>query len=234
MTNNSVLIVDDTPVNLKLVRILLSRQGFEVRTANRAEEALEIVQSFHPRLILADIQLPGMDGLEMARRIKTDPVTRDTIILALTAFAMKGDEQKAFDAGCDGYITKPIDTRSLPLLIRKYLSRGKEAPNSGLQIGRRDSAVRERQQAFLAEGVEQSGRLISMLGSGFDHAGALAIAHRWTETAGSVGYLQIGRYAQELETLLRQNGPASLVPTREMLVRLARSFAESLEELSRQ
>src|SRR5256885_13822576 len=123
MTDNSVLIVDDTPVNLKLVRVLLSRQGFDVRTASTAEEALEVAENFRPRLVLADIQLPGMDGLEMTRRLKSSPETRDTIVLALTAFAMKGDEEKAFEAGCDGYITKPIDTRSFPALIRQYLSK---------------------------------------------------------------------------------------------------------------
>src|ERR1700694_3456525 len=123
MTNNSVLIVDDTPVNLKLVRVLLSRQGFDVRTASTAEEGLEMAQTFRPQLVLAAIQLPGMDALEMTRRLKAAPATRDTVVLALTAFAMKGDEQKAFEAGCDGYITKPIDTRTFSDLIRKYLAK---------------------------------------------------------------------------------------------------------------
>jgi CheY-like chemotaxis protein len=127
MTPDSILIVDDTPVNLKLVRVLLSRQGFQVRTAESAEEALQLISEFRPKLVLADIQLPGMDGLEMTRRLKSDPATRDTIVLALTAFAMKGDEKKAFDAGCDGYITKPIDTRTFPSLIRGYLQAGVKA-----------------------------------------------------------------------------------------------------------
>ena len=122
MTNDSVLVVDDTPVNLKMVRVLLASQGFEVRTAETAEEALLVLETFYPRLVLADIQLPGMDGLELTRRIKADPAMRDTIVIALTAFAMKGDEQKALAAGCDGYITKPIDTRSFPGLIRRYLA----------------------------------------------------------------------------------------------------------------
>src|SRR5207237_8493098 len=106
MSNDSVLVVDDAAVNLKLVRVLLSRQGFDVRTADNAEEALEIVRDFRPRLVLADIQLPGMNGLELTRRLKSDPITRDIIVLSLTAFAMKGDEQRATDAGCDGHITK--------------------------------------------------------------------------------------------------------------------------------
>src|SRR5260221_9555716 len=155
MANNSVLIVDDTPVNLKLVRVLLSRQGFDVRTANTAEEALEVVQSFQPRLVLADIQLPGMDGLEMTRRLKSDPATSGVIVLALTAFAMKGDEQKAFDAGCDGYITKPIDTRTFPLLIREYMNRSNGVANDGSPApdapnGASQPSPRDVQHGFLA------------------------------------------------------------------------------------
>ena len=123
MAGEPILIVDDTPVNLKLTRILLVNEGYTVLTAASAEEALELLRSYHPRLILADIQLPGMDGLEMTRRIKQDERTRDIAVVALTAFAMKGDEQKAMDAGCDGYITKPIDTRTLGGRIRELLDR---------------------------------------------------------------------------------------------------------------
>src|SRR4051794_39559300 len=121
MAGEPILIVDDTPVNLKLTRILLVNEGYTVLTAASAEEALELLRSHHPGLILADIQLPGMDGLEMTRRIKGDPATRDIRVVALTAFAMNGDEEKALDAGCDGYITKPIETRTLGERIRKYL-----------------------------------------------------------------------------------------------------------------
>src|SRR5437016_4727846 len=103
MAGEPILIVDDTPVNLKLTRILLVNEGYRVLTASSAEEALELLRGCHPKIILADIQLPGMDGLEMTRRIKRDPGTRDIAVVALTAFAMKGDEQKALDAGCDGY-----------------------------------------------------------------------------------------------------------------------------------
>ena len=80
-----------------------------------------MARTIHPRLILADIRLPGMDGLEMTRRLKADPETMDIVVVAVTAFAMKGDEQKALDAGCDGYITKPIDVNTFPTLIREYL-----------------------------------------------------------------------------------------------------------------
>src|ERR1017187_1423026 len=127
MAGESILIVDDTPVNLKLTRILLVNEGYKIMTAASGEEALELLRSYHPALVLADIQLPGIDGLELTRRIKRNEATRDITVVALTAFAMKGDEQRATDAGCDGYITKPIDTRTLGARIRGYLDRRLES-----------------------------------------------------------------------------------------------------------
>ena len=121
MTDRSILIVDDNPVNLKLIRILLAGEGYDVHTAGDAEEALRILQGLRPRLILMDIQLPGIDGLELTRQLKANPLTRDIRILGLTAYAMKGDEEKIMAAGCDGYIAKPIDTRTLPGVIERYL-----------------------------------------------------------------------------------------------------------------
>jgi CheY-like chemotaxis protein len=121
MAGESILIVDDTPVNLKLTRILLVNEGYKVITAATAEEALDLLSGCQPDLILEDIQLPGIDGLEMTRRIKADDRTRDIIVVALTAFAMQGDERRAIEAGCDGYITKPIDTRTLGTRVRQYL-----------------------------------------------------------------------------------------------------------------
>ena len=118
--SESILVVDDEPTNLKLLTVLLSRHGYQVHTASTAEEALKIAAKIRPRLVLADIQLPGIDGLEMTRRLKASPETKDTVVVAVTALAMKGDEQKALEAGCDDYLTKPIDVRSLPKIIRKY------------------------------------------------------------------------------------------------------------------
>jgi CheY-like chemotaxis protein len=132
MNSAPILIVDDNPVNLKLVRVLLMAEGYDVRTAVDAEEALEIVETWRPHLILMDIQLPGMDGLALTRRLKSDPATREIVVLALTAYAMKGDEERALAAGCDGYLSKPIDTRALSDIIAGYL-RERSPPG-----GRRD------------------------------------------------------------------------------------------------
>jgi two-component system cell cycle response regulator DivK len=131
VTGEPILIVDDNPANLKLVRLLLASEGYTVRTAADAEEALAALRDFPARLILMDLQLPGMDGFELTRRLKDDPATRDVYILALTAFAMKGDEDRALAAGCDGYVAKPIDTRKLPEQIERILARVASTPEGG-------------------------------------------------------------------------------------------------------
>lgn len=130
MAGEPILVVDDNPLNLKLTRILLAGEGYQVRTAVDAREALEELRTLHPRLILMDIQLPGRDGLELTRQLKADPATHDVVILALTAYAMKGDQERAREAGCDGYIAKPIDTRSLPEVIRGYLRISEKGRNA--------------------------------------------------------------------------------------------------------
>ena len=121
MSAACILVVDDNPTNLKLVSDVLRFEGYRILTANDAESAQEIVHKTPPDLILMDIALPGMDGLTLTRRLKADPRLARVPVLALTAFAMKGDDIKAREAGCDGYITKPIDTRALPRLIEQAL-----------------------------------------------------------------------------------------------------------------
>lgn len=116
-----VLIVDDNPTNLKLVAYLVKAHGYDVDTANDADSALAAIAAQPPQLILMDLQMPGVDGLELTRRLKADAKTRNIKIIAVTAYAMKGDQEKAIAAGCDDYVTKPIDTRALPQLIAHHL-----------------------------------------------------------------------------------------------------------------
>jgi CheY-like chemotaxis protein len=132
MAGDPILIVDDNPQNLKLAKVILAAEGYEVKTAIDAEEALQILESSTPRLILMDLQLPRMDGLELTRRLKADPAHQEVIIIALTAYAMIGDDQKAFAAGCDGYMSKPIDIDTLTRMVAEYLARGarREAPRA--------------------------------------------------------------------------------------------------------
>jgi CheY-like chemotaxis protein len=117
----TILVVDDNPTNLKLISDVLEFEGYIVLQAVDAEQAQVVLGSISPDLILMDIALPGMDGLTLTRKLKADPRTRTIRIVALTAFAMVGDEKKARDAGCDGYITKPINTRTLPLQLGPHL-----------------------------------------------------------------------------------------------------------------
>jgi two-component system cell cycle response regulator DivK len=121
MAGEPILVVDDNEANSDLLTFLLETTGYQVRAAIDADEALKILEAFTPRLIMMDLQLPGMDGLTLTKKLKADPLTRDIIIVALTAYAMKGDEERAREAGCDGYVSKPIDTRALPLIVANLL-----------------------------------------------------------------------------------------------------------------
>jgi two-component system, cell cycle response regulator DivK len=107
-----VLVVEDTPANMKLASLLLQKAGHRVLQARSAAEAIALAQEHRPDLVLMDIQLPGMDGLAATRALKQDDATRRIPVLALTAFAMKGDRERMIAAGCDGYIAKPIQYRS--------------------------------------------------------------------------------------------------------------------------
>ena len=116
-----ILVVDDNPTNLKLAADVLEMAGYSTIKAADAEEAQKILQQTTPDLILMDIALPGMDGLTLTRKLKADKRLQHVPVIALTAFAMKGDDQKALDAGCSGYITKPIDTRKLAQRVSDFL-----------------------------------------------------------------------------------------------------------------
>ena len=125
----TILVVDDNPINLKLVSDLLAFEGYRVLKAEDGEQAAASVEAEPPDLILLDVDLPGIDGLTLTRRLKGDVRTGDIIIVALTAFAMKADRQRAIAAGCDAYVTKPIDTRGLPGQVAQLLQRRRIGKN---------------------------------------------------------------------------------------------------------
>ena len=120
--DKKILIVEDNEMNLELVTDILKAEGYSVIQAQSGNEALEMANSEQPDLILMDIQLPEMDGLEVTRLLKENESTRNIIVIALTAHAMRGDEDKAMDAGCSGYIAKPINTREFVKVIEGYLA----------------------------------------------------------------------------------------------------------------
>jgi CheY-like chemotaxis protein len=121
MTPPRVLIVDDNELNLELASFLLKGDGLDVATAHDAASALAQVAAFAPALVLMDIQLPQIDGLEVTRRLRANPATQGLIIVAFTAYAMKGDESRMLAGGCDGYISKPIDIAGFAAQVRMYL-----------------------------------------------------------------------------------------------------------------
>ena len=258
MAGEPILIVDDTPVNLKLTRILLINEGYKVMTASSAEEAIELLKSYHPQLVLADIQLPGMDGFEFTRHVKQNQATRDIVVVALTAFAMKGDEQRASEAGCDGYITKPIDTRSLGQRIRHYLSLRQEAPSgdptaetpSPIAVAQMpdpeptpdvqtadpvESAVDPAEmnvlrRGFLAEGYDRARQLLLDVDGVFDTPTAIRVIHQWIGTGGLLGYQVISQRARAVQAVLHEK-PLDNALLRESLTDLVMAFSRLRQSL---
>jgi two-component system cell cycle response regulator DivK len=109
-----VLIVEDNPRNLKLARDVLNHAGYDTLEAESAEDGLALARERRPRLVLMDVQLPGMDGVEALAHLRADPATRDIPVVALTAFAMKADRERFLAAGFDNYFEKPLDIREFP------------------------------------------------------------------------------------------------------------------------
>ena len=121
MKVKTILVIEDNKLNMKLVNGLVKIGKYRMLEAIDAESGIQLVREQRPDLVLMDIQLPGMDGLSATKIIKEDPELKDIPIVALTSYAMQGDEEKALAAGCTGYITKPIDTRKFLETVSEYL-----------------------------------------------------------------------------------------------------------------
>jgi two-component system, cell cycle response regulator DivK len=117
-----ILIVEDNPRNLKLVRDVLEHVGYRTLAAGTAEDGIALARAERPGLVLMDVQLPGMDGVEALGRLRADPATADVRVLAVTAFAMKEDRERFLAAGFDGYLEKPLDVRALPGRVAEALA----------------------------------------------------------------------------------------------------------------
>jgi len=122
MTGKKILIIEDNLLNLELATDLLEANGFVVHSAQTAEDGLRLARELLPDLVLMDFSLPGMDGPSATQNLKADPLTRRLIVVGLTANAMKGDEELALHAGCDGYLTKPIDTRTFIAAVTRFIA----------------------------------------------------------------------------------------------------------------
>ncbi len=119
-----ILVIEDQEDNRKILRDLLRSAGYEPIEAATGEEGVSLAETERPDLILMDIQLPGLDGYEATRRIKANPALRQIPVIAVTSYALSGDDVKARDAGCDAYVTKPFSPRALLAKVREYLPEG--------------------------------------------------------------------------------------------------------------
>ena len=131
MAGKNILLVEDNEVNRRLAGFLLRSQGYEVREATSAMAAFEMVDKDRPDLIVMDIQLPGIDGLEATRKLKEQPATADIPVIAVTSYAMKGDREKALAAGCAGYVTKPIDKNTFIQEVAAQLGKKPKIDDKG-------------------------------------------------------------------------------------------------------
>jgi two-component system cell cycle response regulator DivK len=124
MSTHTILVVEDNPKNLKLVKAVLEFSGYEVVEATSGEEGVRLAREVSPDLILMDLQLPGIDGAETLRRIRSDAGGPGVPVVAVTAFAMADDRDRAFASGFDGYVEKPISARALPQQVRDFIALG--------------------------------------------------------------------------------------------------------------
>ena len=132
MSPHRILIVDDHVTNIELTRFVLEADGLQVDAVLNARQALEQIRRQPPDLVLMDIQMPGIDGLDLTRRLKADPATRSIGVVAFTAYAMKGDETRLRSAGCDGYLAKPINVALFADQVRALLAAGAQPRAPGL------------------------------------------------------------------------------------------------------
>ena len=123
MAGERILLVDDNPMNRRVSEFLLKARGYIIDEASDGQEALALLKQNRPHLILMDLQLPGLDGYTITRIIKNDDATKNIPIIALSAYAMSGDAERALEAGCDAYISKPIDPDEFPKTVASFLDR---------------------------------------------------------------------------------------------------------------
>ena len=135
MTDHKILIIEDNRLNLELATDLLEANGFVVYSAQTAEEGLRLAGELLPDLVLMDFGLPGMDGLCATQDLKANPATRHLTVVGLTAHAMKGDQEIALKAGCDGYLTKPIDTRTFVATLKRFIASAAVTANNTQPAG---------------------------------------------------------------------------------------------------
>ena len=192
MSQETVLVVDDNQVTRRLTEVLLNKAGYDVRSASDAAQAERVAKEFGPALILMDVQLPDVDGLELTRRFRADPAMKGVVILAYTANNGPDDEEKAKEAGCDGYIVKPIDARTFADQVRKYLPEAIDASAIPADLRRE----------FITEGHKTAETWAATKPAELNRDAARGVLHHWTGIGGTLGYPEITARARELHSLL--------------------------------
>jgi CheY-like chemotaxis protein len=201
MSAVQILVVDDNDTQSKFVSFLLEEAGYIIQIAASAEEAMDVLATYQPELILMDLQLPGIDGLELTRRLRFDPAHSDTVIVALTAYTDPSDLQRARDAGCDGHISKPIDSGTFARLVRQFA----EGTHPDASSDSHD-LLAELRNNFLAEGLEQCAGIVKDLQSERRCAteAIRRVIHRWASLGDTLGFPAISDQARRIEELLAQ------------------------------
>jgi len=201
MQNENILVVEDNPMNVKLIRLLLFTEGYQVRSALSAGEALEALCSFLPDAVIMDIQLPDINGLQLTRLLRQDWRTRGIPIVAVSANAMSQNIQEAYAAGCDGYITKPINTRTFVASLREQLactgSAGTDPPPKSLK----EDEVASLRLAFAADCKSNIERLLDDPGAYLDREAVRDVLHRCAGMAGTFGHPHVTSAARDLGAL---------------------------------
>ncbi|MGA3242765.1 MAG: response regulator [Bryobacteraceae bacterium] len=226
MSGENILVVDDAVVTLKLIATVLRNSGYKVQLHSTAEQALSSMNTMRPDLLLVDIQLPGMDGLELTRRVRQQTRLQNIVVIAMTASVREGIEQEARDAGCNGFIAKPVEPKALAAQIRGFLEGEPEEPGGQDEmrsvLGKFSLSGPETEtlrRDFLDEALRQSQRLLTTFDTQFDSVAAKQLLYRWIGTAGLLGYEAISREALAMEPLLAAT-PRDMARLREALSNL--------------
>ena len=221
----TILVVDETATNRKLAHQVLSGAGFEVRSVADAAAALNAVAEFQPQVVLTELRLEGMDGISLTRRIKEDPRSRRTVVIAVTGCGAESDRRAAASAGCDDFVVKPIDTRALPMLIQEHLARrDRETAGTGTAASSPNelpSWAMDLCRVFAREGAAKTAQFLQQ-GTPAGEIGRAA--HMWAGLGGTFGYPEITTVARELERACRMAAVGPELTS--LLRRLAALFGE--------
>jgi DNA-binding response OmpR family regulator len=235
VATETVLVVDSNPLDLRTAAAELRSAGFMVQVASTAEQALSMLRTLRPDLIVAATRLPGMDGISFVARVKQDSKLSDTILVALTGAESPADGRSAVDAGCHGYLSKPVDGAFLVSKIKDYL-----LPRPRITEDTRETAVpvppdllaepemENLRRNFLSDGSRNCRALLYSLESQFDTARAGELAGQWSGSAAHLGFPEIAAAARDLYSLLNSSS-AGKNGLRQALYQLQSAFADPRE-----